>query len=42
VSWLGIGFLALLGVFIWWLVDLCTLRALVDAANRRILGVTAY
>jgi TM2 domain-containing membrane protein YozV len=42
LSWLGIGLLLLLGVFIWWIVDLCTLRGQVDAVNRRILGAPAY
>jgi TM2 domain-containing membrane protein YozV len=42
LSWLGIGLLLILGVFIWWIVDLCTLRGQVDAVNRRILGAPAY
>ncbi|MDQ0576722.1 NINE protein [Agromyces albus] len=42
LSWLGIGLLIIFGVFIWWIVDLCTLRGQVDAANRMILGSPAY
>ncbi|WP_168770893.1 NINE protein [Glaciibacter flavus] len=34
-SLLGIGLLLLLGVLIWWIVDLCTMRSQVDAANAR-------
>ena len=34
-SLLGIGLLLLLGVLIWWIIDLCTMRSQVDAANAR-------
>ena len=42
LSWLGVGLLILLGVFVWWIIDLCTLPAQVAAANRRILGGPSY
>lgn len=36
-----IGIPIVAGVFIWWIVDLCTLSGQVEAANRRILAAAA-
>ena len=34
----GIGVVAVIAAFVWWIVDLCTLPAQVDTANRRLLA----
>lgn len=38
LSAVGIGVLLLLGVFIWWIIDLSTLRSQVRSANRAIMA----
>ncbi|MGK9147720.1 NINE protein [Plantibacter flavus] len=40
LSFIGIGFLAILAAVIWWIVDLCTMQSQVDTANRRLITGT--
>lgn len=38
LSFIGIGFIAIVAAFVWWIVDLCTMQSQVDAANRRLIA----
>ena len=38
LSVFGIGFVAILAAFVWWIIDLCTMQSQVDTANRRLIA----
>lgn len=38
LSFVGIGFIAIVAAFVWWIVDLCTMQSQVDTANRRLIA----
>lgn len=38
LSVVGIGVIAIIAAFVWWIVDLCTMQSQVNSANRRLIA----